>query len=44
LVYSIYDSTELAIEKIIEAIQRIIDMASSSNEAMKEGREGERKK
>jgi response regulator of citrate/malate metabolism len=36
LVYSIYDSTEVAIQKIIEATQKMIDMATSSNEALKE--------
>jgi len=34
LVFSIHDSTELAIQKMIEASQRMITISSSSNEGV----------
>jgi hypothetical protein len=37
LVYSIHDSTEVAIQKMIEASQRMITMSSSNNEGVEGG-------
>jgi hypothetical protein len=37
LVFSIHDSTELAIQKMIEASQRMITISSSSNEGVEGG-------
>jgi hypothetical protein len=37
LVYSIHDSTEVAIQKMIEASQRMIDVNSQVGEAREEG-------